>query len=120
MKESLVTASLVGSVLCIVTPAGEAAIARYSTQLLDLLPKQWVGSGEGGGRGEAAGSMAGGTASGGGSVVPALLAALPGSVSEQLAEKESRHALLLQCLALSGALHALAPQVLRWVQERST
>ncbi len=96
-----------------ITPAGEAAIARYSTQLLDLLPKQWVGSGEGGSPGEGAG----GTAGGGGSVVPALLAALPGSVSEQLAEKESRHALLLQCLALSGALHALAPQVLRWVRE---
>lgn len=36
------------------------------------------------------------------------------SLLDQLAEKEGRHALLLQCLAEGGVLHMLAPPVLRW------
>ncbi|KAG2499006.1 hypothetical protein HYH03_003192 [Edaphochlamys debaryana] len=83
------------------TSAGQATLAHYSTQLLDLLPKQWAG-----GSAAAAAQAASGVATG-----PGL--GLSVGLAEQLSEKESRHALLLQCLALGGVLHALAPEVLR-------
>ncbi|KAG2439233.1 hypothetical protein HXX76_004595 [Chlamydomonas incerta] len=91
------------------TASQTATIGCYSTQLLDLLPKQWAG-------GAAAAAAAAATAAappGGGAAAGAV------SVAEQLADKESRHALLLQCLAMSGVLHALAPSVLRTLIENS-
>jgi hypothetical protein len=64
-------------------PPQAACIGAFSTQLLDRLPKQWAAGGGGGG--------------GGGG----------------LGDKDSRLGLLLHCLALSGALHGLAPEVQR-------
>ena len=102
-----------GALGALATTASQAAtLGRYSTQLLDLLPKQWAG-------GAAAAAAAAATAAappGGGAAAGGSAAASGGvavSVAEQLADKESRHALLLQCLAMSGVLHALAPSVLR-------
>lgn len=83
------------------SPTGQSSLAHYSTQLLDLLPKQWAA-------GSAAAVVVGGATGGGGG---------PLTVAEQLADKEFRHSLLLQCLALSGVLHALDPEVLRWEAE---
>ncbi|GLC37784.1 hypothetical protein PLESTB_001476500 [Pleodorina starrii] len=88
------------------SPMGQSTIAHYSTQLLDLLPKQWAG----GGTAAAAVAMSGGGGGGGG---------VPLTVAEQLSDKEFRQSLLLQCLALSGVLHALRPDVLRVLIENS-
>mmetsp|Transcript_19311 Transcript_19311/g.41732 ORF Transcript_19311/g.41732 Transcript_19311/m.41732 type:complete len:1007 (-) Transcript_19311:157-3177(-) len=59
---------------------------RYSTHVVDLLPKQWA---------------AGGAAATTGGV----------TFTEHLAEKEARHNMLLACLAEGGILHRLPPSV---------
>lgn len=68
------------------------AIATYSTELVDMLPKQW-----------ALGGLA--AAHGSGSAA--------GLMNQLIVEKEVKHSLLLQCLADSGVLFALPADVLR-------
>ncbi|GIL70998.1 hypothetical protein Vretimale_4080 [Volvox reticuliferus] len=75
------------------------ALADYSTQLLDLLPKQW-----------AAGNTTAAMMTGGG---------VPLTVAEQLADKEFRHSLLLRCLFESGTLQLLSPGVRRVLIENA-
>ncbi|GLI58606.1 hypothetical protein VaNZ11_000337 [Volvox africanus] len=76
-----------------------SALADYSTQLLDQLPKQW-----------ASGSTTTAMMKGGG---------VPLTVAEQLADKEFRHSLLLRCLFESGTLPLLSPRVRRVLIENA-
>ncbi|EFJ40851.1 hypothetical protein VOLCADRAFT_99306 [Volvox carteri f. nagariensis] len=93
------------------SPMGQSTLAHYSTQLLDLLPKQWAAGSA------AAVVVAGGVGVGGGGGAGG--SGVPLTVTEQLSDKESRHSLMLQCLALSGVLHVLEPEVLRVLIENS-
>uniref|UniRef100_A0A7S3VQF7 Nucleoporin Nup133/Nup155-like N-terminal domain-containing protein n=1 Tax=Dunaliella tertiolecta TaxID=3047 RepID=A0A7S3VQF7_DUNTE len=72
--------------------------ASYSTGLVDMMPKQWA--------------LGGLSSTGGGSIAGGLMAQL-------LAEKEAKHALLLQCLGDGGMLHSLPKDVLRVILENA-